>query len=168
MSQYLSILSLSLMAVSALACGSGSPDETIDVTYAPCEPLQLVPASDATADEMASLEDAIAMWQDYGVDITLDERPDARKLPVKFEPAALAFYGLYEDEVGEVLINRRLDDRRERAITIAHELGHAFGLWHVDRGDRVSVMNTHNLDVEPNVGDMEALEATWRGCQLID
>ena len=51
-------------------------------------------------------------------------------------------------------------------VTIAHEIGHAFGLVHVS--DRPSVMNVGNLVVEPNTGDVTALVALWSTCDAGD
>jgi hypothetical protein len=81
-------------------------------------------------------------------------------LPVRFMPAAAFSHGYY-DPSGEVLINDDLT-ARPLVVTIAHEVGHAFGLVHVT--DRPSVMNPGNLDIEPNAGDVAALAALWGTC----
>ena len=69
----------------------------------------------------------------------------------------------YDDEGAVVYINHDLDGR-ETAITVAHELGHAFGLYHVRKEERTSVMNHGNLVHEPNDSDVDALEDVWGAC----
>lgn len=68
---------------------------------------------------------------------------------------------MYEDEVGLIYINDALA-APELGIVIAHELGHAFGLPHIQ--GRASVMNAGNLTVAPNDDDRRALEALWGDC----
>lgn len=145
------------------ACG-GPVDTTIDITYAYCSPIVVVPAEDASAEERAGVAAGVAMWNALGLTRLSVERADlslndAPRVPVVFKDAAIAFYGLYEDEVGAVLINRGLKDERARAITVAHELGHVFGLVHVDVEVRSSVMNPANLSIAPNDSDALALRA---------
>lgn len=159
----LSRIILSLAALLAL-CGCSSPgDGVIDVTYDLCAPVAIAPAADATPDEIAAIDDAIAMWRRAGVwALARDSR--AAALPVHFEVASTAFLGVYEDEAGEIYINRKIADPHARAVTVAHELGHAFGLLHVARDARASVMNTHNTAVEPTAADMAALVERWGSC----
>ena len=57
-----------------------------------------------------------------------------------------------------------MDDDRQRAVTIAHEIGHAFGLLHVSVDDDASVMNDGNLVTEPNGFDVDALRSLWGAC----
>jgi hypothetical protein len=155
----------SIVALGGCA-GMNEPGDTkLDITFDPCDPLVIEPAADVTDDELASIEDAIEMWNVLlGGRITLDDLPDAQRLPIGFEDAPGAFYGVYEDEQGVILINRRLEDDRERSITIAHELGHAFGMFHVDRDVATSVMNTANLTVEPQPFDADAIADIWGAC----
>lgn len=157
------LLALALLAAS---CGLSEPGDThIDITVDPCEVVVIEPGDDTSAAELAGIEEAIAMWNALvGARFTLDEVPGAARLPIRFEDAPLAFYGVYEDEVGVVLVNRRLEDPGARAITIAHELGHAMGLFHVG-GEQVSVMNETNLTTPPQAFDREALAELWGSCR---
>lgn len=153
---------LPVLFATAAACGAPA-DTTIDITYDYCSPLVVVPADDASAEERDSVAHAVAMWNALGLTQLSVESDgalaDAPRVPIVFRDAAIAFYGLYEDEVGEVLINRGLKEDRARSITVAHELGHVFGLLHVDHDERTSVMNPANLSVEPNNSDASALRA---------
>jgi len=123
----------------------------------------LLDAAGATDEQLASIDDALAMWREHGVPGPVASGDASMaSIQVVFENAAPAFHGLYDDEAGVIYINTALGDRRERAITVAHELGHALGMWHV--ADRVSVMNPNNLDVEPTDVDQATLEQLWGAC----
>ena len=151
-----------LLLIPLVGCASVPGDTTLEVTFNPCEPLVLVPAPDSTAAEIASIDVAIDLWARRGVSTLM--RADGRSgggLPIRFEDAAGAFHGVYEDEVGVVYVNRRIEDDHARAVTIAHEVGHAMGLLHVDPAERVSLMNPGNMDVEPTDLDRAALAAIW-------
>lgn len=145
--------------------GEGDP-APFAVTFDPCESVRLA-AIAPTAAEMASLEEASQMWTRVGVDTVnatiADGRPEAdQQIEVYFEEAAPAFYGFYDPDLGDLYINRKLDDDHGRAVTAAHELGHAFGLRHIE--DRPSVMNSGNLEIGPNEADARALEELWGRC----
>ena len=132
--------------------------------FSPCQPLalELVGATDEARD--TSIDDAVAMWNRVGATLTRTaDAPDT--LPVHFEDAAGNFHGVYEDEVGAIYVNLDLIDPHERAVTIAHELGHAFGLVHFDRGD--SVMRRANIVVEPGTADGAALRELWGACDPV-
>ena len=111
-------------------------DAHLDLVFDVCAPIRLS-APGATAAQLAGVDAAAALWRDHGV---------------------------YEDEVGVVFVNTDLTDPDARTITIAHELGHAFGLWHVAASERPSIMNPGNLQVLPTVDDQAALAARWGTC----
>ncbi len=104
-------------------------------------------------------------WNEVaGTRLTLEDVAGAARLPVEFEEAAPAFFGIYLDEEGRVVINRRLTEPHGRAVTIAHEMGHAFGLVHLEPETDISVMNPANLEVEPTPEDAGRLAEIWGRC----
>lgn len=142
----------------------------MQITFDPCQPLVVVPPANASAAQLQSLDDAIAMWHAVGItslsrqDATQDQGPaNAQHLPLRFQKALPAFYGIYLDKSGELVINTSLTDRKQRAITMAHEIGHAWGLFHIDTSVRTSVMNKGNLSVQPLAADGDAVLAHWGG-----
>lgn len=154
-------------ALFAAGCTGGSAAEPLEIVFDPCEPIALEIAAGALPEERTSAADAAAMWNEgASAHLTLEAGPaaPAARLPIRFEEAAPIFYGVYEDEIGEIIINRSLADRRERAVTIAHEIGHAFGLLHVDESERRSLMNPGNLETGLTAEDLARLEALWGRC----
>ncbi len=144
------------------ACSSSS-SATIAHPFDACSALEL-DAPGASDAELASIDEAIALWQ--AVDLTAPSRTaaaDAPAVTIVFEPGSPAWYGYFDDVAGAIYINTELSDDR-RAITLAHELGHAFGLVHVPPAQRASVMNAGNLTVVPTDDDHTAIEAIWGSC----
>jgi hypothetical protein len=128
------------------------PDRFLD----PCLPTLLVVSPDATDDERAGIAAALQLWSAVGgPSISLEGPSGAQPLPIGFERAAPAFFGLYRPDHGDILINRGLVDPTSRAITIAHEVGHAFGLAHVN-GQR-SLMNPGNLVIPPGEREVQLI-----------
>ena len=153
-------------SVTIFACGA-PPPEGPAIVYSPCALVHLAPGPDTTDAERQSIVDAIALWRQVGVTaLLLDEASDAHEgaVPVRFKEASPLFHGVYEPSSGMVSINRGLSGT-DRQVTVAHELGHALGLPHVDRGARSSVMNPSNLTVLPTLEDEGELQQRW-GCPL--
>ena len=89
--------------------------------------------------------------------------PTADAVTIRFEPAPSVNMGFYDVATGTIFVNLDLDEPSRRTITIAHELGHAFGLVHVT--DRPSVMNPGNLTIVPNDADFAAVADRWGTCR---
>jgi hypothetical protein len=149
--------------VALVACGDPVGDTTLDITFDPCEAIELVPAVGTDAGQLAAIDAAAGMWRD-AAGVRIDRAPGGAALAIRFEDAALAFRGVYLDEEGVVVVNRGLDGAKAQEIAIAHEIGHALGLWHVDDDERTSVMNPGNLSIRPNDGDAAELAALWGDC----
>lgn len=152
--------------ISGLLFGATSCDDGPQhfwMVFDPCDPLVLEPEG-ASAEQRAAIERAIAMWNDVAeVNVGFTGPLDARRLPVKVVETEW-YMGRFDDIEGEIEIAGRVTDMDVFSIVVAHELGHAFGLYHVDAGERVSVMNTGNKDVPPNEGDVDVLAHMWGPC----
>jgi hypothetical protein len=148
-----------------LFCATGCDDgpQHFWMVFDPCDPLILEPEA-VTDEQLAAIERAIAMWNDVAeVNVGFTGPVDARRL--RLEVIETEWYmGRFDDLEGEIEIASRVTDMDVFSIVVAHELGHAFGLYHVDAGDRVSVMNKGNKDVPPNPGDVDVLAHMWGSC----
>jgi hypothetical protein len=144
--------------------GACSGSDEVEVTYDPCSPLRLVPDDLASAQERASVQEAIDHWGAViAIQADVGGWPDDRPaLPVTFESGDTFYRAVYWDSFGEIAINRDKVDPADQGIALAHELGHAFGLLHVE--DRPSVMNTGNLELAPNDADADAVRGLWPAC----
>jgi hypothetical protein len=154
-----------LLILSLPACGTIDP--VIDNTHEICAGLAVVPSVEATADELAAVDEALALWHAAGVTgLVVGDAPDLPTVLIRFQDAAPLFNGVYDDEAGVIYVNHRLSDSRERAVTVAHELGHVFGLVHVSAAVRLSVMNPNNLTVPPTRDDWLAAMSLGASCVL--
>lgn len=162
-------LALLLLALAPLAgCGPSQNGAVTGMRFDLCQPLVLQPDTAATADQLTAAGQALALWnQRAGARLALAGDPGAAasapSLPLHFQTAAGNFHGLYDGQTVQVFINNDLAGH-PLTVTIAHELGHSYGLVHVPADQRPSVMNPGNLTVEPNAEDAAALAALWGSC----
>jgi len=148
-----------------LFTGCGQSDPLIDQQFDICGPIGL-DLGGATPAQRSGVVAAIGYWRGRNVDLLADHPIDgAPTIPIVFQPANSIYRGYYDDEAAIIYINEDLDsDPGARAITIAHELGHAFGLHHVPADERDSLMNPHNLTIGPTLEDERQLTLLWGSC----
>jgi hypothetical protein len=122
----------------------------------------------ATQPQSDGLAAAIALWNTTGqVRLAAGSDAGAASIPVLFQFAASPDHGLYDGQRGVIFINDDLSGE-PLAVTLAHELGHAFGLVHVDPAARSSVMNPGNLSTVPTAADAVQVAGLWGQCQPLD
>ena len=135
------------------------------LTFNVCERIRVVPAQGTTPAQLASVDSALSLWNAWGLSrLTLQDASGAALIPLRFDVAPDAFHGVYEANLGDIVINQDMQDPQEVAVVVAHELGHAMGLSHVSTSTRPSVMNPDNLVQPPTAGDEAALAAQWGSC----
>ncbi len=143
-------------------CAGSSGGATIATKFDPCDPPSVVADSSASDAQTAGIAGALALWQSHGAPALGSTATGT--VEVRFQSAAPLFRGLYDDHAGIIYINDDLSDPQTLAIVIAHELGHAFGLYHISVDVRPSVMNPGNVTVTPTDEDQRTLEASWGVC----
>jgi hypothetical protein len=132
-------------------------------TFDPCAAVAIA-APGASEDQAASVAAAIDLWHARdAVGLALGDPADPADVTIVFRAAAGALHGRYDGD-GTVFINTDLADAHDRAIVIAHELGHAIGLVHVAPSVRASVMNPGNLTIGPTDADTGELVRLWGSC----
>jgi len=161
------LLSLSLSLATSLLAGctdesGGVPGLTFDA----CAPLDIGVSPALTTEQMQGVTDALAMWnQAAGTALATPTATSSTPLiPLTFQVAAPPFHGLYDDRAGRIFVNQDLTDVDPLRITVAHEIGHAFGLPHVSASVRLSLMNSGNTTIGVTPGDVSALAALWGRC----
>ena len=165
------LLPLLLLSLSHLV---GCADESATITgltFDACAPLDIGIAPSLSAEQVQGVTDAMAMWNQAGgtalASMSVPPGPDstgAPLVPLTFQAAAAPFHGLYDDRAGQIFVNQDLTDLAPLRITIAHEIGHAFGLPHVSASVRRSLMNTGNTTIGITPEDVDALAAIWGRC----
>jgi len=176
------------LAIAGAVIGSASgcapdPSSSIDgaVRFDPCARLVLVPDPGVSPAAVAGVGAGIGLWNQAAharvvmgdgaggslADAALAPGAVAElaALPIHFQAAGAPFHGLYDPAGAQIFINTDLDGH-DRIVAVAHEMGHAFGLTHVPAGERRSVMNSGNLDEEPNAADVGALAEIWGRCPV--
>jgi hypothetical protein len=148
-------------------CSAG-PEAGDGIVFDPCAPTLLSLPTDSSQAQRDSATAALALWQTAGgpplgvLPAGHDSAPQ-QVLPVGFQAAAPLFYGLYRPTQGDILINSELVQPQALAITIAHEIGHAFGLAHVT--DHNSLMNPGNLKIPPGADEARLIFQRSDSCR---
>ena len=152
-----------LVVVSLLGCSS---DEVIETTFDPCSGLTIAAGADTTAAELDRVAEAVLAWDAVlptDVEVTGAPGP-AGALQIRFDSGDTFYRALYFDAIGVIRVSREKLDSEDLPLAIAHELGHAFGLFHVDPDERESVMNVGNVEIPPTELDAGEVRALWSSC----
>lgn len=154
---------------SAINCAQNPSASGPAVTFDPCTPVSLVPDATATPAQLAGVAAGAALWNFSAASDLLpgSSAGGSPTLPIHFQVAGAPFHGLYDAPSGQIYINDDLTGE-ELAITIAHEIGHSFGLVHVSSNERASLMNPANLTVLPTAADVATLAGLWGRCGSLD
>jgi hypothetical protein len=165
------LLIAAIAGVSSIGCGQDPSAGGPAVTFNPCAPVTLVPDATATAAELQGVAAGAALWN---ASVASELAPASGTggatgptLPTHFQVAAAPFHGLYDAPDGQIYINDDLVGD-ELAITIAHEVGHSFGLVHIPPAVRPSLMNPGNLTVSITPDDVATLAGLWGRCGSLD
>lgn len=156
---------LATLSLFTFAC---SPDNVIDTVFDPCSPQSIVPGLGTQEHELQSIEEALLLWSHVlPMRLEVGEPSDsAPGLSIQFDSGDTFYRAAYFDNTGEILIGRDKLDPDDLALALAHELGHAFGLFHVPGAERLSVMNVGNLDVDPTTEDGLSVSDLWESCTV--
>ena len=167
------VLFLAALAAFATLPGcTSSGNETAETVFDPCSPLQIALSASVTDAERAGVDAAIAAWNaqlptqivSIADEALYRQTPRADDvLPIEFA-TKFGLRAAYFDKTGVIIVSSELLAPEEYGVAIAHEMGHAFGLPHIDPKVRASVMNVGNTTVAPTVEDAAEVAALWPSC----
>jgi hypothetical protein len=164
------VVAIAVAFVSAIGCAQDPAASGPAVAFDPCTPVTLVPDATATGAQLAGVVAGAALWNASASSDLLSAGSAGTAgptLPIHFQVAAAPFNGLYDAPSGQIYINDDLSGD-ELEITIAHEIGHSFGLVHIPTSVRPSLMNPANLTVLPTAADVATLAGIWGRCGSLD
>lgn len=153
-----------VLALASSSCAAEG-DTALEIVFDPCT-TRVAAAAGSSASEVASIDRALSLWNEAAA-LRLERvvaPPSDTVLEVSFVPSIAALRGVYDDEAGAIMVNRAIEADEPRALTVAHELGHAFGLLHVPPDERASLMNPGSPEVTPTPEDVGALLDLWGRC----
>lgn len=150
----------------ALALSACATNQDVETTFDPCSPIAIAVDS-AHAEDVDAVTAALDAWgRVLPVQATATTgAPVSGELAVRFLDGEQPVRGIYWDAIGVVEISRDMLAPSTYSVAVAHELGHAFGLVHVDAGERPSVMNVGNTTIEPTPEDAALVLAKWASCR---
>jgi hypothetical protein len=165
------VVAIVVAVVSAPGCAQDPAASGPAVTFDPCTPVTLIPDATATDAQLQGVAAGAALWNASAASDLLSGSSAAvaagPAVPIHFQVAGAPFHGLYDAPSGQIYINDDLAGD-ELAITIAHEVGHSFGLVHIPSNERASLMNPGNLTVVPTAADVATLAGLWGRCGSLD
>jgi hypothetical protein len=165
------VVAIVVAVVCAPGCAQDPAASGPAVKFDPCTPVTLVPDATATATQLQGIAAGAALWNASATSDLLTGSSagavDGPAVPIHFQVAGAPFHGLYDAPSGQIYINDDLAGD-ELAITIAHEVGHSFGLVHIPSNERPSLMNPANLTVLPTAADVATLAGLWGRCGSLD
>jgi hypothetical protein len=165
------VVAIVVAVVSAAGCAQDPAASGPAVAFDPCTPVSLVPDATATDTQLQGVAAGAALWNASAASDLLSGSSASGgagpTLPIHFQVAGAPFHGLYDAPSGQIYINDDLAGD-ELAITIAHEVGHSFGLVHIPSNERPSLMNPANLTVVPTAADVATLAGLWGRCGSLD
>ena len=129
--------------------------------------MTIAPAEDTRPAELQGIADAVGAWSRVlptRIEVGAPSVAAADALTIRFESGDAFYRAIYWDAWGEIAISRARLHEDDYAVAIAHELGHAFGLFHVPADQRLSVMNEGNLEAVPDEVDAQAVADLWAAC----
>ena len=132
------------------------------MVYPPCAPIVISIPPTASPMQQSAVIAGLELWNAQGL-TQLKASGEGAAVPLIFQRAAAFFHGFYDPKTGEVYVNETLTDPHEIAVVVAHELGHAMGLPHVEQHERTSVMNPGNLEITPTSADNTLLSKDCSG-----
>jgi hypothetical protein len=160
-------LRIDVVVVAALVSGC-SADSSIDTTFDPCSDLTVAVVGGPSAAELESVEEAVLVW-DAVLPTQIEVSPEpgpAGTLTIHFDSGDTYYRALYFDAIGAIHVSREHLAEADYPLAIAHELGHAFGLFHVSPDERESLMNVGNLEIPATDADADAVRELWDACAL--
>lgn len=153
---------LTLAAFCASGCAADVAPSS-GLVFDPCA-VAVVAAAGTLADERDGIDQGLALWNGAAAIGAVRVEQGQGAISIEFVPSLPAFFGRYYPETGRIFVNRDISDPHARAVVVAHELGHAFGLPHVPVESEASLMNPANTTVSPTDRDVERLRSLWGDC----
>lgn len=157
-----------VVVLALCAAGCGSEDE-IAIVYDPCSSLTVAVAGEPSAAERSGVEHAVELWSAaLPAQLAIGAGPRAPDvLLVRFVGGDdVSYRAMYWDAQGVIEIHRERLAPSTYGVALAHEMGHAFGLFHVAAEERASIMNVGNVEIGPTPEDAAEVRALWPSCGL--
>ena len=149
-----------------IATLGGCSDPTLATRFDACAPTEIVLPESLAPAVASAIADGVRFWSEplsMPWTTTAAATTGASSIPLRFIDTGL-FYGRYDDLAPAIILSSGVTDPARLSIVVAHEVGHALGLYHRSPDARVSVMNPGNVNVAPNAEDLAEITAIWGAC----